>query len=165
MGSLQHFKRPWAHEHEPVKNLLDAVKVCNPSNPHPAVAWISFLDYRADGLNIAKCDLLTNLVKQVIKPTVLIGSSGAGRTFTKEVVQAMASYNEVYPLIWNKRFIYLETFSRYIRIIHLISYQKPVILALSNPTSQSECTAEEAYKWSEVIFSLYAFLNVIGTLY
>ncbi|KAK4395200.1 NADP-dependent malic enzyme, chloroplastic [Sesamum angolense] len=82
MDSLQHFKRPWAHEHEPVKNLLDAVKA--------------------------------------IRPTVLIGSSGAGRTFTKEVVEAMASYNE-----------------------------KPVILALSNPTSQSECTADEAYKWSQ----------------
>ncbi|XP_047960750.1 NADP-dependent malic enzyme, chloroplastic-like [Salvia hispanica] len=82
IGSLQHFKRPWAHEHKPVNNFLDAVKA--------------------------------------IKPTVLIGSSGAGRTFTKEVVQAMASYNK-----------------------------KPVILALSNPTSQSECTAEEAYTWSE----------------
>ncbi|KAK2971132.1 hypothetical protein RJ640_008556 [Escallonia rubra] len=82
MESLQHFKRPWAHEHEPVRNLVDAVKA--------------------------------------IKPTVLIGSSGAGRTFTKEVIEAMASFNE-----------------------------KPLILALSNPTSQSECTAEEAYKWSE----------------
>ncbi len=82
MDSLQHFKKPWAHEHEPIKNLLDAV--------------------------------------QAIKPTVLIGSSGVGRTFTKEVVEAMASFNE-----------------------------KPIILALSNPTSQSECTAEEAYTWSE----------------
>nr|GMD30449.1 NADP-dependent malic enzyme, chloroplastic [Ipomoea batatas] len=80
--SLQHFKRPWAHEHEPVKELVDAVKA--------------------------------------IKPTVLIGSSGAGRTFTKDVIGAMASFNE-----------------------------KPIILALSNPTSQSECTAEEAYTWSE----------------
>ena len=26
--SLQHFKKSWAHEHEPVKELLDAVKVC-----------------------------------------------------------------------------------------------------------------------------------------
>ncbi|KAF6167304.1 hypothetical protein GIB67_043165 [Kingdonia uniflora] len=80
--SLQHFKKPWAHEHEPVKELLDAVKA--------------------------------------IKPTVLIGSSGAGSTFTKDVVEAMASFNE-----------------------------KPVILALSNPTSQSECTAEEAYTWTK----------------
>ncbi|KAK4427939.1 NADP-dependent malic enzyme, chloroplastic [Sesamum alatum] len=103
MDSLQHFKRPWAHEHEPVKNLLDAVKA--------------------------------------IRPTVLIGSSGAGRTFTKEVVEAMASYNE-----------------------------KPVILALSNPTSQSECTAEEAYKWSEgrAIFasgSPFAPVEYNGKLY
>ncbi|KAM4075440.1 hypothetical protein ACB094_10G170200 [Castanea mollissima] len=80
--SLQHFKKPWAHEHEPVKALLDAVKA--------------------------------------IKPTVLIGSSGVGKTFTKEVVEAMSSFNK-----------------------------KPLILALSNPTSQSECTAEEAYTWSK----------------
>ncbi|XP_019191943.1 PREDICTED: NADP-dependent malic enzyme-like isoform X2 [Ipomoea nil] len=81
-GSLQAFKKPWAHEHEPVNNLLDAVKA--------------------------------------IKPTVLIGTSGVGRTFTKEVIETMAANNK-----------------------------RPLILALSNPTSQSECTAEEAYKWSE----------------
>ncbi|CAM8919699.1 unnamed protein product [Rhodiola kirilowii] len=80
--SLQHFKQPWAHEHEPVKTLLEAVKA--------------------------------------LKPTVLIGSSGVGQTFTKEIVETMAALNE-----------------------------KPLILALSNPTSQSECTAEQAYTWSE----------------
>lgn len=80
--SLQSFKLPWAHLHEPIRDLVDAVKE--------------------------------------IKPTVLIGTSGVGGTFTKDVVEAMASFNK-----------------------------KPVILALSNPTSQSECTAEEAYTWSE----------------
>lgn len=80
--SLQHFKLPWAHDHEPINNLLDAVKE--------------------------------------IKPTVLIGTSGVGRQFTQEVVEAMASNNE-----------------------------KPLIMALSNPTSQAECTAEEAYTWSQ----------------
>ncbi|KAF8027597.1 hypothetical protein BT93_E0491 [Corymbia citriodora subsp. variegata] len=80
--SLQHFKKPWAHEHEPVKELVDAIKS--------------------------------------IKPTVLIGTSGVGKTFTKEVVETVAALNK-----------------------------KPIILALSNPTSQSECTAEEAYTWSQ----------------
>ncbi|OIV94281.1 hypothetical protein TanjilG_00030 [Lupinus angustifolius] len=81
-NSLQHFKKPWAHDHEPVGTLLEAVKI--------------------------------------IKPTVLVGTSGVGKTFTKEVIEAMALNNKI-----------------------------PLILALSNPTSQSECTAEEAYTWSE----------------
>nr|CAB3474113.1 unnamed protein product [Digitaria exilis] len=80
--SLQHFKKPWAHEHETVGNLLDAVNA--------------------------------------IKPTVLIGTSGKGQTFTKDVIEAISSFNE-----------------------------RPIILALSNPTSQSECTAEQAYTWSK----------------
>ncbi|GMH03714.1 hypothetical protein Nepgr_005553 [Nepenthes gracilis] len=86
--SLQHFKKPWAHRHDHIKELVNAVKA--------------------------------------IKPTVLIGTSGVGRKFTKDVVEAMASINE-----------------------------RPIILALSNPTSQSECTAEEAYTWSQgrAIFS------------
>ncbi|CAN7077015.1 unnamed protein product [Brassica oleracea var. botrytis] len=80
--SLQAFKKPWAHEHEPVNDLLGAIKA--------------------------------------IKPNVLIGSAGIGRSFTKEVIEAMSSINE-----------------------------RPLIMALSNPTTQSECTAEEAYTWSK----------------
>lgn len=61
-----------------------------------------------------------------IKPDVLIGATGAPGTFNEAVIRKMAELNE-----------------------------QPVVFALSNPTSRAECTAEEAYKWSDgrVIFS------------
>jgi malate dehydrogenase (oxaloacetate-decarboxylating)(NADP+) len=55
-----------------------------------------------------------------LKPTVLIGATGTPNTFTKEVVEAMSAINA-----------------------------RPVIFALSNPTSQAECTAQQAYEWSK----------------
>ena len=54
-----------------------------------------------------------------IRPHVLIGATGAPGTFTQTVVERMSSIN-----------------------------QRPVLFALSNPTSRAECTAEQAYAWS-----------------
>ena len=55
-----------------------------------------------------------------LRPHVLIGATGAPGTFTQEVVERMSALNE-----------------------------RPVIFALSNPTSRAECTAEQAYTWSQ----------------
>jgi malate dehydrogenase (oxaloacetate-decarboxylating)(NADP+) len=56
---------------------------------------------------------------QSIKPTAIVGVSTQPNLFTKEVIQAMAEINE-----------------------------RPLIFPLSNPTTQEECTAEEAYRYS-----------------
>jgi malate dehydrogenase (oxaloacetate-decarboxylating)(NADP+) len=55
-----------------------------------------------------------------LKPSVLVGVSGQPNTFTRDIIAAMTAINE-----------------------------RPVIFALSNPTTKSECTAEQAYRWSE----------------
>ena len=57
---------------------------------------------------------------ETIKPTTIIGVSTIGGAFTQTVVEAMSRINE-----------------------------RPVILALSNPTEHAECTAEQAYTWSK----------------
>ena len=55
-----------------------------------------------------------------IKPTTIIGVSTVGGTFTQKVIEAMSRINE-----------------------------RPVVLALSNPTDHAECTPEQAYTWSK----------------
>ena len=62
---------------------------------------------------------LTNIIKKV-KPTILIGTSGQGQKFTQSVITAISKINK-----------------------------RPIVFALSNPTSKSECTAEQAYTWSD----------------
>ncbi len=62
---------------------------------------------------------LLGAIRQV-KPTALFGVAGIGPVFTQEIIKAMSSINK-----------------------------RPVIFALSNPTSKAECTAVDAYTWSE----------------
>jgi malate dehydrogenase (oxaloacetate-decarboxylating)(NADP+) len=81
-SDLAEHKRPYAHAHEFIRDLLAAV--------------------------------------QALRPAALIGVSGVPATFTRPVVDAMAACNE-----------------------------RPIIFALSNPTSKAECTAEQAYAWTD----------------
>jgi len=63
---------------------------------------------------------------RALKPTAIIGVGATPNTFTREVIEAMTQLNE-----------------------------RPIVFALSNPTSRSECTAEQAYQWSggKVLFA------------
>jgi len=57
---------------------------------------------------------------QILRPHAIIGVSGQPKRFTPEILATMAQINE-----------------------------RPIVFSLSNPTSKSECTAEEAYTWTE----------------
>ena len=57
---------------------------------------------------------------KALKPTAIIGVGATPNTFTRDVIGTMTQLNE-----------------------------RPIVFALSNPTSRSECTAEQAYQWSD----------------
>ena len=56
---------------------------------------------------------------KALKPTAIIGVGATPGTFTREVIEEMTRLNA-----------------------------RPIVFALSNPTSKSECSAEQAYAWS-----------------
>jgi len=78
---MQEHKIKYAHEHEPLATLREAV--------------------------------------EALRPTALIGVSGQPGTFTRDIVETMGTNND-----------------------------RPIIFALSNPTSKAECTARQAYEWT-----------------
>ena len=60
-------------------------------------------------------------INRAIQPTTAIGAAAVAGAFTHQFIKDIASFND-----------------------------KPIIFALSNPTSLAECTAEEAYTLTEV---------------
>lgn len=69
-----------------------------------------------------EADLCTDFPEAVlsVKPTAIVGVSTVGGAFNQQVIENMSAVNE-----------------------------RPIIFPYSNPTSHSECTAEEAYFWSK----------------
>ncbi len=57
---------------------------------------------------------------KAVRPTAIMGASGQPGSFSKEILETMAEINE-----------------------------RPIVFALSNPTSKAECTAEEAYRYTQ----------------
>jgi malate dehydrogenase (oxaloacetate-decarboxylating)(NADP+) len=59
-------------------------------------------------------------IVDALKPTCIVGVSGQPQTFTEQILRTMGQF-----------------------------YERPIIFSLSNPTAKSECTAEQAYRYTD----------------
>lgn len=59
-------------------------------------------------------------IVEALRPTCIIGVSGQPQTFTEQILHKMGEFNE-----------------------------RPMVFSLSNPTANSECTAEQAYRYTD----------------
>lgn len=65
---------------------------------------------------------LTDLVEIIghVQPNAIVGTTGTAGVFTERVIRAAAAVHD-----------------------------QPIVFALSNPTANAECTADEAYRWTD----------------
>ena len=72
------------------------------------------------GRNDCEKNMSLEEVVDMVKPTIILGLTGVGGTFTEGAIRRMKNHTE-----------------------------RPIVFALSNPTHKSECTAEQAYEWTD----------------
>lgn len=99
--------------------LVDSKGLVTSSSPHLAAHKQPYAHPVPAGYDPESPDALLAAV-DALRPTCLVGVSAVASAFTEAVVRAMARHTP-----------------------HV-----PVIMALSNPTSRAECTAAQAYAWT-----------------
>jgi len=124
---------------QPVKTLQEAVELVKPDALIGQFCYILSLllvHYLFYALLLAAYYALCILVLLCTCTflCVIVGAAGVAGVFGEKLLSTVASYHD-----------------------------RPVVFALSNPTSYAECTAEEAYKYTEVRVWSSAILDMLSS--